>query len=523
MNSITMSLSKMSSQKVAWILKEIKYLTSLALPTSIICLSEGLQMKLSNIFIGRASGSEVSTELSALFIGQVAIMNTAYPITEGLAICVNILCSQAHGAKQHRLVELYYYRAMMLMILLCFPLFSLYVSVDTIVYHVTQSWELALGAGRYTSIFCFGFPAYAYYKMSVCYLQSQHIVWVPLMYLLIANLINGILQYILILHLNLGIAGASVAYVISLHLCSVLIFGHIRLFCKDTPQVGLSIDLISELYHTIQYVVPPMLQTLTAATTTNIFPIILLLLINNDKNQLAIFSIMYSVWFAFSLFTIGYSSAITVRVGSLLGAGDTTRAKRSAIFGIVFAEIILLCMCIIVVLCSRPLSYLFTTDEKFVEELYFNLKFLPVICFSDVLLFGQGVMNVCGMQHTGAVIKFVLIFVIGFILEFFLVRYVSWKALLLFTIQGILLTLCFVIFMFLLLLRDWNTFKQKAIKNAQIRDYQEIEDDSHSLSTNFLTTKLKNISESRIFVVSSYVLCILLGVSLFIAATLRHY
>ena len=147
-------------------------------------LSEGLQMKLSNIFIRRASSSEVSTELSALFIGQVVITSTAYPITNGLSVCVNILCSQAHGAKQHRLVELYYYRVMMLMILFCFPLFSLYVSVGPIVYHATQSSELSLGAGRYTTIFCFGFPSYAYYKMSVCYLQSQNIVWIPLVYLL---------------------------------------------------------------------------------------------------------------------------------------------------------------------------------------------------------------------------------------------------------------------------------------------------------------------------------------------------
>ena len=219
---------------VAWILKEMKYLTSLALPTAVICLSEGLQIKVSNIFIGRASSSEVSTELSALFIGQVVTTVTAYSITEGLSVCVNVLCSQAHGAKQHRLVELYYYRAMMLMILFCFPLFSLYVSVGPILYHVTQSYELSLGAGRYTTIFCFGFPGYAYYKMSVCYLQSQNIVWIPLVYLLFANLMNGILQYIFILKLNLGIAGASCAYVISIYICSVLLFGYIFDFLVKT-------------------------------------------------------------------------------------------------------------------------------------------------------------------------------------------------------------------------------------------------------------------------------------------------
>ena len=164
----------MGCQKFVWIWEEMKYLTLLALHTSIICLSKGLQMKLSNIFIGRASGSEMSTELSALFIVQVIILSTAFPITSDLSTYVNILCSQAHGAKQHRLVELYYYRVMMLMILFCFPLFSLYVSVGPIVYDVTQSPELSLGAGRYATIFCFGFPGYAYYSC-LCVISSHRI------------------------------------------------------------------------------------------------------------------------------------------------------------------------------------------------------------------------------------------------------------------------------------------------------------------------------------------------------------
>ena len=252
--------------------------------------------------------------------------------------------------------------------------------------------------------------------MSVCYLQSQNILWIPLVYLLIANLTNGILQYMLIVQLTLGIAGASCAYVISMYVSSVLIFGHIRLFRKDTPRIGLTIGLISKWFHTIPYVVPSIIQISVGAITTNIFPVILLILINHDKNQLAIYSILYSVWKAFALFTNGYYSALTVRVGHHLGASDTTRAKRSAVFGIIFAGsvllctciVALLCTCIVALLCSRPLSYLFTTDKLFVEELQSNFKFLPVLILSDVFLLGQGVMNACGMQHLVVAIKFVL-------------------------------------------------------------------------------------------------------------------
>ena len=94
---------------------------------------------------------------------------------------------------------------------------------------------------------------------------------------------------------------------------------------------------------------------------------------------------------------MGYYSAITVRVEHHLGASDATRAKRSAVFGIVFAETVLLCTCVIALLCKRPLSYLFTTDKIFVEELHSKLNNYQYL-FSDVFLLEQGVTNACGMQ-----------------------------------------------------------------------------------------------------------------------------
>ena len=114
---------------------------------------------------------------------------------------------------------------------------------------------------------------------------------------------------------------------------------------------------------------PSIIQVSVGAITNNVFPVILLILISQDKNQLAIYSLIFSVSFVFALFTMGYYIAITVRVGHHLGASDTTRAKRSAVFGIVFAETVLLCTCIVALLCKIPLSYLFTTDKTFVEEL----------------------------------------------------------------------------------------------------------------------------------------------------------
>ena len=74
-----------------WILEETIYLMLIAVPVAIECFSEGVQIKLSNVFIGRASGNNIALMLSALFIGQTVIGVVTYPIAEGFGIYVNKL------------------------------------------------------------------------------------------------------------------------------------------------------------------------------------------------------------------------------------------------------------------------------------------------------------------------------------------------------------------------------------------------------------------------------------------------
>ncbi|KAI6659408.1 Multidrug and toxin extrusion protein 1-like [Oopsacas minuta] len=509
-----------------WMLEEIHFLTLLALPTSIMCLTEGFQLKLSNIYIGRVSGEDVSTELSALFIGQMVTTCTAYSISEGLSVYVSILCSQTHGANQHRLVVLHYYRILMLLILLCFPLFSLYVSVRPIVYFITQNWELSVSAGSYTSIYCFGFPAYAYYKISVCFLQSQNTVWIPLAYLLIGNIFNGILQYIFIFNYDLGLAGSAAAYVISNYIIALLIFLHLRLFPQILSHAEFSIDLISEWYHTAKYAIPAIMQVAVGSVVWYIFPLIVLLLISHDMNQLAIYSIMYSVWFLFSLFTMGYARALTIRVGQLLGANTITKAKRSALFGMVFVGTIISFLSVMAMLFHRPLSLLFTTDDSFIQELYLNLLLLPIVILSDIVVLGQGVMNACGMQQIYVVMKFFFLVVIGFIAQVLFVRYFARKALAMYSIQGVLRFSCFIIVIILLFSRDWNKFTLKNNNNTQLTDGSvellHAEKSAFHLSpqgSHF--SKLKSIFNTKLFIITRYVICLVLGVSVWVAVMLK--
>ena len=215
-------------RKYRWMLEEIRFLSMLALPPSVVGLTDGIQMKMSSIFIGRSSGDNPDRMLSALFLGQVVASLTSFALSEGFSVYVNILCSQAYGAKQYRLVGLYFYRALFIAVLTFFPLCALFISVRPIVYSITQDWEFAYHAGGYTSVMCIGYPAYLYFKTALRFLQVQKIVWPPLFYLLLGNILNGGLQYVLIIQYNTSTAGAAAGYVISLYFIALLLYAHIK-------------------------------------------------------------------------------------------------------------------------------------------------------------------------------------------------------------------------------------------------------------------------------------------------------
>ena len=412
-----------------WILEELCFLTILALPPSIVSLSEGIQMKISNIFVGISSGENVEQMLSALFIGQVVITFTVYTISEGIAVYVNILCSQAYGAKQYKLVGLYFYRALFMAALTVFPLSTLFMSVRPIVYSFTQDRELAYHAGSYTSTFCLGLPAYFYFKIALRFLQAQNIVWPPLLYLLLGNILNGILQYVLIVQCNTSLAGAAGGYVISLYLIALLFYAQIRFTRVHlNTYVSWSMEMIGEWYHLVRYALSPILQSYAAIISSSLISLILLGLVYQDTTQLAIYSVLYSLWYVFGLFSGGFGSAITVRVGNLLGAHEPKKAFRSAIFAIIYGESVLLMLTISLLVSSQFLSHLFTTDLTFANNLTFNIRCMCFIIMSDIELFSQGIMNACCMQGIQAFIKFVVRTILSIVISIILTYFVWWKA-----------------------------------------------------------------------------------------------
>ncbi|KAI6650867.1 Multidrug and toxin extrusion protein 1 [Oopsacas minuta] len=511
----------MQFRKIHWILEEIVFLFALALPTSIECFTEGLQMKLSNIFIGRTSGSNVALMLSSLFIGQVYIGLIAYPIAEGFGVYVNVLCSQAYGAKQYKQVGLYFYRALFMSAITCIPVFTILISIRPIVYLVFQDWELAEYSGSYTDILCFGYPAYLYYKIGIRFLQALNIVWGPVLYLLIGITLNGIIQYILIFQYNTSMQGAAAGYVISNYLIALLVFSHIQLsHVHKTISHEWSIELISDWYHTARYAVIGIVQYMFGTIPNTIIPLIFIGTIAHDQKQLAIYSILYSVWWVCYLTCAGFSSSITVRIAHLLGANQPKRARNATIVDLIFAQFTLVMCNIIVFVASEPLSYLFTTDPNFAKELTWNIRMFSFVLSTDIKLVIQGVMNACCKQGIQIIFKFIFQIILGTIFAGLIVHFVKWKALgiiLQFAICNLLtFTACFLI----LACSDWEVVALFVSKNTKPLSIPEIT----SSQTPSITSKTTIFFTSTPFVLFKYIITFVLSFSFLTTVfVLTHY
>ena len=453
--------------RIYWILEELIIVFGLAVPVGIECFTEGFQLKLSNLFIGRTSGSEIVKILSGLFIGQTVVAVVAYPISEGFGAYVNVLCSQSFGAKQHKLVGLYFYRALFMSFLTCLPVFAIYTSVHPIVYFLFRDHDLAEYSGSYTSILCFGYPAYLYSKIGIRFLQALNIVWGPALYLIIALILNGIVQYILIFQYNTSIQGAAAGYVISNYLVALLVFSHIQLSRVHTiVSHEWSLLFISDWYHTSRYGGMTIIQSLIGTVPTTIIPILSLIAMANNEKQLAIYSILFSIWWVFATGTVGFGSAVTVRVGNLLGANEPQRAKRAAIVD-VCATIVLLGVVNILVYTTRDmLSHLFTTDENFAKELKWNLMVFSFLLNTDVKIVFQGVMNACCKQGVQTLLKFVTQIIIGTAASFLLVHFVEWKGLSILVQFSATNVICCVLALLILYCSDWKSIANTVSKNT---------------------------------------------------------
>ncbi|XP_056229104.1 multidrug and toxin extrusion protein 1 [Seriola aureovittata] len=388
---------------------EIKELSKLAGPVIIsqfMAFAVGL---VSTIFCGHLG----KTELASVSLAIAVINVTGISIGYGLSSACNTLISQTFGSRNFLRVGVIMQRAILILILACFPCWAILINTEPILLAVKQEPEVARLAQMYVKIFMPALPATFMYSLETKYLQNQGIIWPQVITGFVVNLLNALINYIVLHALNLGVAGSAVANTISQFAMAGILYAYImwRGLHKATWG-GWSKECMQNWGSFIHLAIPGMVMLCVEWWTYEIGAFLAGLI---SEVELGAQSVVYQLANIAYMFPMGFSVAGSVRVGNALGAGETEQAKLSAKMSMFCSGSVSIFLAVLIASLKGHISYIFTYDEQIRERVADVISFYaPFILLDAISAASSGIIQGAGKQRVGAICNTLGYYGIGF-------------------------------------------------------------------------------------------------------------
>lgn len=316
------------------------------------------------IIVGKFVGKEA---LAAVGGGTGTLINLIVGFFVGLASGATVILSQYYGARDHKqatrtvhtAVAMAVYGGLLLMALglLASPIILRWMSTPTDVF------DLAV---LYTRIYFCGMIPSLIYNIGSGILRAVGDSRRPLFFLIVSCMANIVLDVVLVLGLEMGVAGAALATVLS-QLCSaVLVLITLR---RSGPPLHLTfknVRLHPDLLGRVARIgLPAGLQSVMYSLSN----LVIQAAINGFGTDMMAAYTAYSKMDGLFWMTIGaFGVSITTFVGQNFGAGKFDRVKKSVRVCLAMAAGGTLAMSGILLLLGRPLFLLFTSEPAVVER-----------------------------------------------------------------------------------------------------------------------------------------------------------
>ncbi|XP_056141216.1 multidrug and toxin extrusion protein 1 [Lampris incognitus] len=389
--------------------EEMLKLLKLAGPVLISQLMVFLIGFVSTVFCGHLG----KTELAGVALAIAVINVTGISIGSGLASACDTLMSQTYGSGNLKRVGVILQRGVLILLLACFPCWAILINTEPILLAVRQSPEVARLAQLYVEIFMPALPAAFIYQLQGKYLQNQGIIWPQVITGAIGNVFNVVVNYIFLYFLDLGVAGSAAANAISQF--SLAVFLYIYICCAGLHKAtwaGWSCDCLQEWGPFIQLAIPSMLMFCLEWWLYEIGGFLAGVI---SEVELGAQSIVYELATIAYMFPMGFSVAVSVRVGNALGAGNTEQAKLSSKVSLVSAFIVSCFVGAFLGVTRDVIGYIFTTDEEIVQRVSDVMVMYGFIHLADATAgVTGGIVRGAGKQTTGALCNLVGFYFIGF-------------------------------------------------------------------------------------------------------------
>ncbi|XP_054650236.1 multidrug and toxin extrusion protein 1 isoform X2 [Dunckerocampus dactyliophorus] len=377
---------------------EVKDISRMAVPVILTNIMTFAVSLISTVFCGHLGKEELAGVALAIAVVNV----TGISIGSGLSSACDTLISQTFGGGNLLRVGVILQRAILILILACFPCWAILINTESILLAVGQEPNVARLSQLYVKIFMPALPATFMYSLETRYLQNQGIIWPQVITGFVVNILNTLFNYIFIFALKLGVAGSALANTLSQFSMAGVLYAYI--IWKNVHKAtwgGWSKDCLQDWGSFIRLAIPSMVMLCVEWWTFEIGSFLAGLI---SEVELGAQSIVYELSNAAYMFPLGFSVAGCVKVGNALGAGDTKQANLSAKTTFFCAVSVSVCLAAVIGSLRNHIAYAFTYDEQIRRKVGEVVVFYaPFILMDAVSVAMGGIIRGAGMQKVGAI------------------------------------------------------------------------------------------------------------------------
>ena len=392
---------------------EIRTLARLSIPVAGTQLSTMLLGFVDIVMVGRVSVEAIA----AASLANVWIWGTLM-FAGGIIFGIDPIVARAHGAGDGPRAARALQRGLVLALALSVPTVGLWTQTERFLLWMGQEPALARAAHEYTVVQVVSVPCFLAYSALRQYLQGRELMRPALWVILIANVFNGLFNWVLIFgHLGfpaLGLLGAGISTALTR---AVTLLGlalwvwRFRLYRDAWVPFGRAAFQIRGLVEIVAMGLPVGIQISLEVWAFCGAALVAGLL---GATPLAAHTVALNLASIAFMLPLGISQGTVTRVGNLLGAGRPRQAQRAAWVALGMGGAVMSASAIGFVAFRGLLPRIYTADPAVIA---LSASILPIAAafqiFDGLQVVGCGVLRGMGRTRPAAVFNLVSYWLVG--------------------------------------------------------------------------------------------------------------
>ncbi|KAJ9160459.1 hypothetical protein P3X46_025859 [Hevea brasiliensis] len=469
------------------VVEELMLLGKIAFPMAISSLLLHSKSIISMLFLGHLGDIELAGGSLAIGFANV----TGYSLIKGLAMGMEPMCCQAYGAKKWAILSQTYKKTLCILFLATIPISLLWLYMEPILLWSGQDQNVTSIARVYITYSIPELLAQAHLLPLRIFMRTQNLTKPVAIGVIFATILHFPINYLLIIHLNLGVKGVALASFwntinLSLGLLAYLILSRTAIKPWRNKQLN------KTMVHTISFIEgwQPLIALMLPSVLSVClewwwYEIMLLLCGLQDNPQASVAAMGILIQATGLLYVVPYSlsTGLSTRVGQELGAGHPSQARRATIVGLIVSFICGLLTFAFTISVKDWWGKMYTKEQQILD---LTSLALPIVGVCELGNCPQtaacGVLIGSARPEVGAYVNFSAFYLIGLPVSILLAFKLKMG------FMGLLFGLaasqasCVCLMMYVLVCTDWKHQAERAKELTQITD----EDGKNDLEANLL-------------------------------------